>query len=547
MAIRVLPSGLAALIAAGEVVERPASVVKELIENALDAGATKIEVSARGAALGTISVSDNGSGMPPQDLQLALERHSTSKLDHGSLSRISTLGFRGEALPSIGAVASVRIASRPADQDVAFGVDQSFGGPISKARPCAGTYGTRVDIDGLFDNHPARLKFQKSPKTERAWLRQVVDQAALSHPEVEFRLDVTGTPSVVYRSRTLQGRVSDVRGSPLSTDGILVTGHAGGVVVEGVATMPTSLAKPGSKVLDFFVNGRSVSNRPLSNAVQQAYRELTGTEDIPHAVVSIRLDPALTDVNIHPRKAEIRFFDEAAVCSAVTAAVSEALAGAGLRSPKAISGLARTLAARNDVVVTDPRRLPLGRYLGQANGSYLLAETMDGIVVIDQHAAHERVILERLKRSSADLDETVVRPPNGISVPADDFEVAAVDDFADVFSTMGFTVRARDRQITLLTYPSVLSGCLPADLVRMLIDNAGRGTASGMLRESMWETLATAACKAAIKAGHVLTPESADALLREIEDTPSAAQCNHGRPTIAFLGLADLGKLFERS
>jgi DNA mismatch repair protein MutL len=547
MPIRILPDRVAATIAAGEVVERPSSVVKELVENALDSGATRIDVVVRGAKLSSISVSDDGPGMDHSDLALALARHATSKLPDDRLDGISSLGFRGEALPSIATVASVRVTSRPKAQDVAFSVAQSFGGEVSKPRPSAGGFGTRVDVEGLFDRHPARLKFLKSDATERAWVRYVVDRAALANPGVRFSLDLQGSRgTVVYSPETSTRRAGRVRGEPLAGNGVEVRLEKNGVTVSGLTTMPSALEKTANGA-DFFVNGRHVSSRGLSAAVQQPYREMVGAEDYPHCVLMISVDPSEVDVNVHPRKAEVRFRDEAAICSVVSEAVSAALASAGLRSPKTLAGLARSLAVRHDAELGDRRRLPLGRYLGQANSAYIVAETIDGLVIIDQHAAHERVVMERLKAASADLEETVVRLPSPVVRQCDVFEIAAVSEAREVLYDMGFKTHTSSRGVELHAYPSALTGCDPEALLEMLVDCCVRGSTSGLLGEAMWEAIATAACKAAIKAGHELTPDRADALLREMEATPNISHCNHGRPTVAFLNSVDLGKLFERS
>jgi DNA mismatch repair protein MutL len=535
------------MIAAGEVIERPASVIKELLENAIDSGATRIDVSVRGSNHSGMTVSDNGSGMPPEDLQQALLRHATSKMEHGRLSMVSTLGFRGEALPSIAAVADVRMVSRPLEQDVAFGVGQSFGGTVAAVRPCAGGFGTVVTVDGLFQNLPARLKFLKSAKTERAWIRYVFDRAAISNPEIAFSLSFTTGDATRYRAASPQDRIRDVLGGALKTDGLWIEHDEGDVLVRGMVTMPSAMDSPSQATVEFFVNGRHVSDRSLASALQQPYRELVGSDRSPHAAILISVPTDSLDINVHPRKSEVRFSERGIVTSALISAVTSALKNAGLRSPGFIAEMARGLAVAAAPEVSDARRRPLGRFVGQSNGSWLIAETMDGLVIIDQHAAHERVILERLKAASSDLPDTVVHLPTGLERAVDDFEAAALDEHGDVFSTMGFAVSVSGRSATLKAYPSILSGCSPASLLDMLVDNASRGTAAGMMREAMWEMLATAACKAAIKAGDVLTPERADALLREIEATPAASHCNHGRPTVAFLNNADLGKLFERS
>ena len=438
MSIRILPPAVVSMIAAGEVVERPASAIKELVENAINAGARNIEVRVPRSDGSSFSVTDDGSGMEPSDLALAIQRHATSKLPDGRLTAVSTLGFRGEALPSIAFCASVTIRSRPAGQDVAFSVSARNGQPPSAARPSAGGFGTAVTVEGLFDEMPARKKFLKSDRTERAWIRHVFDRAAIVNPEVGMTLQMGGLGVVRYRPATLAARIRDVLGEPLASGGVELVHEAGRISVGGLVCMPSLLGASPSAAVEIFVNGRNVSS--------------------------------------------------------------------------------------------DDRRRPLGRYVGQANGSWLVAETMSGLVIVDQQAAHERVILERLKRSSPDLPETVVTLPVAVGIGVDEFEAAAVDDHAETFSTMGFSIRTRGREAVMLGYPSALSMCDPRDLLRMAVDSAVRGAAAGLVREAVWETLATSACRAAIKAGDVLDPERGAMLLREIEETPAASVCNHGRP-----------------
>jgi DNA mismatch repair protein MutL len=544
MPIRVLPSKVSALIAAGEVIERPASVVRELLENALDAGATTIEVDIAGRHFTRIIVSDNGPGLTPEDLALACARHATSKLPGDNVNAIATLGFRGEALPSIAAVAQVRITSRPKEQDVAFTVSAKAD-QISKVMPCAGGFSTRVEVEGLFENHPARQAFQKSFNTELAAVQDVFDRIALAWPSVKFVLR-SASRTVTYPARAdLAGRIRDVRGEPLSSNAVTVEFIHNEIEVIGLTSLPTVMDETKKGNLDLIVNGRLISDRSLSTVVQSVYKGLTGTTDRPFASLSISIDPAEVNVNVHPTKSEVRFRDPGKVAEVVRLAVGNALHQMGIRSRKGISDLARVLAAPA-VDSTDSRRRPLGRFLTQANDSWIIAETLDGLVLIDQHAAHERLVLERLKKAAADLPDEIVRLEKPFTHSVSNAQAAAVSDLSESLNDFGFGVVAVDRVVSISSFPSVLSDCPMSELAELIVDHCEMGTVSGLLGDALWEKLATAACKAAIKAGHRLTPERADALLREIEATPNASYCNHGRPTVRYLTNSEIGSMFER-
>lgn len=543
MSIRILPAHVAARIAAGEVVERPASVVKELVENALDSGASRIEISVRGDKLVTVIVTDDGRGMGPDDLGLALCRHATSKLVDDDILKVSTLGYRGEALPSMAAVATVRITSRPKGQDVAFSI-ASVSGKASQPRPSAGKPGTRVEVSELFESHPARLKFMKSRRTEAAAVREVIADLALSRHDVEFRFDVMGTEGSFAARSTLSARASDVIGQDFAKDAFEVMHVEEGIAVRGLACIPAA-SRTDASGLRFCVNGRPVADRLLRGAVQSAYSALIGPGRHPRVFLSVEVPPHNVDVNVHPRKSEVRFFRPSDVAGAVTRAIEKAFAQSGLRSPSAIGDLARLMSMASTIDAGDRRRLPLGRFLGQANGSWIVSETADGIVIIDQHAAHERVIMERL-RQSALFSEGVTRYPQPRRSEVSPSEAAAVHDSLETIGQMGFSMRAGDSHVELLSVPSALGDCDPDELCSMIVRCASDGSEAGLIGQALWEKLATAACKAAIKAGQSLTPERADALLREIEATPNAAQCNHGRPTVAFLSGGDIARLFAR-
>lgn len=543
--IRVLPPHVAARIAAGEVVERPASAVKELMENALDAGALRLDVSVRGESLGDIAVSDDGHGMPPEDLSKCLLRHATSKLDEDDLRKVLTFGYRGEALPSMAAMASVRVTSRPRGQDVAFSI-ASASGTIAAPRPSAGKEGTRVDVTGLFENHPVRLKFLKSRKSEAAAVREAINAAALARPDVEFRFSVGGSEGHYPAKASLRERAAEVLGREYADDSVDLSHAAGEIEVSGLACLP-SAARPDASGLRFYVNGRPVADRVLRAAVQSAYASLIGPGKHPKACILVRLPGWMVDVNVHPRKAEVRFLRPGDVSAAVIDAIGRALASAGLRSPSALPGLARRLSDTHEVPAGDRRRLPLGRFLGQSNGSWIVAETADGMVIIDQHAAHERVILERLKKAAQGEAVQSFRYPGPRRSGSDPVSVAAVHDCIEALRRMGFEIVAGDSHIEISAVPADLSCVDPDEIAELVLSSARSGAESGLMGEALWERLATAACKAAIKAGTELTPERADILLREIEATPNAAWCNHGRPTVAFLKDSDIAKLFARS
>lgn len=542
--IRILPAHVAARIAAGEVVERPASAVKELVENALDAGASHIEATLRGESLLDICVSDNGRGMEPEDLSRCLLRHATSKLDGDDLRKVSTLGYRGEALPSMAAFGSVRVTSRPAGQDVAFTVSSASG--AAAPRPCAGKEGTRVEVTGLFERHPARLKFLKSRKSEAAAAREAIAAAALARPDVDFRFSIGGSEGRYPARESLRDRAADVLGLEYAQDSVGLAHVAGEIEVSGLACLP-SAAKPDPSGMRFYVNGRPVADRGLRAAVQSAYASLVGPGKHPKAIVHVRVPGWMVDVNVHPRKAEVRFMRQAEVSAAVIDAIGSALAASGMRSPSSLPDLARRLASVSDAPAGDRRRLPLGKYLGQANGSWIVSETADGIVIVDQHAAHERVILERLKSAGRQPGEGTFRYPSPRRTVASPTAAAAVHDCLPALLDMGFAATAGDGHVEISGVPSELAACDPDEIAEMVLASALSCAESGLMGEALWESLATAACKAAIKAGTDLSPERADALLREIEATPNASWCNHGRPTVAFLKDSDIAKLFART
>lgn len=546
MSIRVLPPHISDMIAAGEVIERPASVVRELLDNALDAGATSIDITFQNKQLTRIIVADNGKGMDPADLALAHLNHATSKLATDDIFNIQTLGFRGEALPSIATMANLTIVSRPAGQDVAF-ISRIVNGAADKVIPSAGGFGTRVEVEGLFDAHPARKAFLKSFNKEFAQILSVFDAVALAHPAVRFTLR-NGNQVVTYRAQPDEtSRIREVRGEPLGKNGIPVAYDDGTIRVSGLISLPTVMDKAGSGHLDIIVNGRLIQDRALSATVQSVYKNLTGTTHRPFATLYVTLDPRMVNLNVHPTKAEVRFREGVNVAEAIRQAVSLALSRGGLRSPSTIANLARQMADVSADAVSDPRRLPLGRYVAQLHSSWLLGETSEGLVLVDQHAAHERVILERLKKAAAGFPEEITRLTLPVQRAVSAEIAAAVADCENVLASLGFELKSDFRSISLVSIPSTLAGVPHDQLLDLVVEHCATGSVAGLMEDALWERLATAACKAAIKAGNSLTPERGAQLLREIEATPNASQCNHGRPTIAFLTHEQLAKLFERS
>ena len=545
MAIRILPPGVAAMIAAGEVVDRPSSAVRELIDNAVDAGATSIEISVRGQKLQDITVSDNGPGMSPADLDLCMLHHATSKMVGDSVHAIGTLGFRGEALASIAAVSTLTVVSRPKDQDVAFQVSKKAGDDVGKLRPVAGGFGTRVSVADLFFNHPARLKFLKSDRVEKAWVVEVVERAAIAHPSIEFTLS-TGTDRRRYPPGDFERRMKDVLARDFAADAVSVNYASADMSVVGLVPLPGAVTATGARQV-FVVNGRTVSDRMLSSVVSSVYRSLVGTKDTPSAALHLTLPHAAVDVNVSPQKSEVRFIDPDAVAAFVRTGVEKALDDAGMRTPSAVFELARKLTGQGaDSDISDRRRLPLGRYMGQAGNMWLVSETANGLAFVDQHAAHERVVLERLKAAVHGGDPDMVTVSPAVRRDLSSMRAAMLSRNIDTLRDLGFAARLSGDTAVLEGYPSILSGCVPSELFDLLIDVCLREVAGGIVGEALWETLATAACKAAIKAGDALDPERADRLLREIEATPNAAQCNHGRPTMIFMNHEAIAKMFGR-
>ncbi|MBX3523596.1 MAG: DNA mismatch repair endonuclease MutL [Xanthobacteraceae bacterium] len=591
MPVRQLPENVVNRIAAGEVIERPASAVKELVENAIDAGATRVEVVISGGGRELIRVSDDGSGMNAEDLALSVERHATSKLDSEDLLNISTLGFRGEALPSIGAAARLSIATRARGSDAALEI-RVEGGEKSAIRPAALAEGTRVEVRDLFYATPARLKFLKSEQAETAAVVDVIRRLALARPDVAFTI-AANERVIQYPLRGTDdagraARLADVIGGDARANTVPVSAERDGVRLSGLAGLPT-FSKANSLSQYLFVNGRPVRDKVLMGAMRGGYADLLHSGRYPVAALFIELDPHEVDVNAHPAKAEVRFRDPSLVRGLVVRALQDALSSGARRSattgadrlvsfarPQSAPGYSsgwrgssapyraglaeaaqaafETIAqpsadARADlapVLQADLER-PLGAARAQLHETYIVAQTVDGLVIVDQHAAHERVVYEKLKRA---LNE------NGIStqmllVPAvvelDDGDVAALVVRAGQLAKLGLVLEPFGQGAVLVRETPALLGETDAqNLVRDLAEHIAEWDDALPLERNLLAIASRISCHGSIRAGRRLKPEEMNALLREMERTENAGQCNHGRPTYVELKLFDIEKLFGR-
>ncbi len=603
MPIRQLAPEVAAKIAAGEVVDRPASVVKELIENALDAGARSIRVELAGGGVDILRVVDDGRGIPADELPLAFARHATSKLAAlADLERIGTLGFRGEALASLAAVARVTLLSRPADTPAGAQIVVEEG-RIGTVTPAGAPHGTSVTVRDLFVSVPARLKFLKTRATETGHALHLVEQYALAYPEVRFSVASEGRPVFATPGDgELHSALVAVYGLSVAEQMVPLpdaTADAGALAgppapddpprVWGYVSRPSTY-KATRQYLSFFVNRRWVQSRALTYAVEEAYHSLLLAGRHPIAVVNVALNPALLDVNIHPAKTEIKFLRErqvyAAVQRAVRAAVlataeapkvsARAFAVPGWDAPgsgppqatpdqsplfdaagSAGPGAQEPLPSGFGVPGADPnapvggRTLPVLRVLGQVSQSYLITEGPDGMYLVDQHAAHERVLLERMVaewRARTVASQLLLEP---LPVELSPVEREAVDDHAERLASIGFAVEPFGETAVLVrAVPAALAAGQQSqgqDVRELLLALCGADAEAASHGET-WEehALANVACKAAIKAGQVLAPEEQRELIRQLEDTGARQSCCHGRPTMVHLSLAALERQFDR-
>ena len=611
MPVRQLSEAVVNRIAAGEVVERPASVVKELVENALDAGASRIDVLTDGGGRRLIRVSDDGEGMTRDDLVLAVERHATSKLADEDLVAIATLGFRGEALPSIGAVARLAIATRHKSEAHAWSIEVDAG-TKSELKPAALGEGTRVEVRDLFYATPARLKFLKLDRTEAEAVRDAVRRLAMSRPDVAFTLAGEERAPVTFAA-TLPGgtgrltRLGDVLGADFRANAVAVAGEREGVVVEGFAALPT-LTRANALGQYLFVNERPVRDRLLLGAVRAAYADYLPRDRHPLLALFVSVPPREVDVNVHPAKAEVRFRNAGLVRALIVHALKEALARestrtattggsaaiAALRSPGSFpysarsrsgtwdwrrsparpgdprvsraalrgGGFAEAAQAAFDVgtpaadhgaavraaeLVEDALGHPLGAARAQVHDTYIVAQTDDALVIVDQHAAHERIVYEKLKAAieKSGVARQILLIPEIVEL--DESDVERLLGRAEELGRYGLVLESfGPGAVALRETPALLGEIDGAGLVRDLAEHMSEWDETLPLERRLMQVASSMACHGSVRAGRRLKPAEMNALLREMEQTPNSGQCNHGRPTYVELKLGDLERLFGR-
>ena len=604
--IRALPDSVINRIAAGEVVERPASVVKELVENALDAGSHHVAITLQGGGKAAIRVTDDGIGMSPDDLALAVQRHATSKLSDDDLIDIRTLGFRGEALPSIGAVAKLNITSRARGSSEAYRIAVS-GGQEKGPAPAALSSGTAVDVQELFYAVPARLKFLKSDQAETAAVADTIRRLALAAPKVGFRLqsekrtilDLTPADESLAFTSALEHRVADLFGPDARTNMRPLHATREGLAMEGMVGLPT-WHRATTRDIYLMVNDRPVRDRLLTGAIRAAYADLMPRDRFPAVVIAIAIDPARVDVNVHPQKSDVRFQNPGHMRGLIITAIRDALGEAGLAAstsladqaaeafaPQTSSSTSRQPAAHSYRPATSgwqeaashydpgPARgrtipldgmdvpsspavdtsqpeseepdYPLGTARAQLHETYILSESRDGIVLVDAHAAHERLVYEKLK-AGLERDGIATQPlliPDVVDLPAGNASALLAE--AENLAKLGLVVEAFGANAVLVREtPAMLGVCNAAALVRDLAEEFAESGASNRLENRLHAVASTMACHGSVRAGRRLKQDEMNALLREMEQVPAAAQCNHGRPTFITLDKARLDKLFDR-
>ncbi|MDP3512442.1 MAG: DNA mismatch repair endonuclease MutL [Sulfuritalea sp.] len=586
--IKPLPDLLISQIAAGEVVERPASVLKELLENSLDAGATKIDVQLEEGGVRLIRITDDGTGIAPEDLPLALARHATSKIASlDDLERVASYGFRGEALASIASVARVSITSKHAAQAHAWRLRSD----TDAAEPAALAAGTVIEVADLYFNTPARRKFLKTEATEFAHCDEVLRRMALARPDVAFTLSHNGSAKRRLASANFARRAREIIGDEFFPHARPLDAGAGPLRLSGLAALP-AYSRAGRDEQYFFVNGRFVRDKLLTHAARQAWADILHGARHPAYVLFLELDPAGVDVNVHPAKTEVRFRDARGIHQFVFHALQRTLAtplsgaanpveetaaaaatylpsafsyarqsGLGVEEPAARAYLEFARAAFADAAdspnAVSPAPTPaatndggaplLGYAIAQLHGVYILAQNAGGLVLVDMHAAHERILYEKLKTS---LD---AGPPatQSLLVPlllsASEAEMATASEQAEALAQLGFAVAAAGpRELAVRSLPALLAGGNAVDLVRSLLKDLAEHPASRVVETRRNELLATMACHGAVRAHRLLTLPEMNALLRQMEATERADQCNHGRPTWVQLSMTELDRLFMR-
>ena len=579
-------------IAAGEVVERPASAIKELVENAIDAGASRIDVDYADGGKRLIQVTDNGCGIASEDLALAMSRHATSKIDGSDLLNIQSFGFRGEALPSLGAVGKLTLTSRTA---TGSGAElQVMGGQLSPVRPAAMQPGTRATLRDLFYATPARLKFLRSDRAEAQAIADVVKRLAMAEPAIAFSLRDTVTDRMVFQVQAeqgdmfsaLRGRLGQIMGRDFVDNAIAVDAEREGINLTGFAGLPTY--SRGAAVAQYlFVNGRPVRDKLLLGALRGAYADFLSRDRHPAVALFVECDPTLVDVNVHPAKSEVRFREPAMVRGLIVSGLRHALAEAGHRASTTVSsaalgaftpeptgqprvyqmdrprnapgysGLAETATmfepqpsarVEEDAPQVEAQHRPLGAARAQLHENYILSQTEDGLVIVDAHAAHERLVYEKLKAQMANtgVGAQALLIPEVISLSEGD--MALLMEQNATLSQMGLSIEPFGQgAVAVQSVPALLGHVDVQRLVLDIVDELSDGGTQQSLQAQLDAILSRVACHGSVRTGRRMQADEMNALLREMEATPHSGQCNHGRPTYVSLAMSDIEKLFGRT
>lgn len=610
MSIRVLPSNLVNQIAAGEVIERPASVVKELVENSLDAGATRIEITLKGGGKNLIIIEDDGKGMDKEDLALATERHATSKLPSDDLFNVQFLGFRGEAIPSIASISKMKISTRTANSADGWEIEIK-GGQKSEIRPCSKSKGTRIEVRDIFYATPARLKFLKTDTAEAGACADIISRIALANPDVAFYLYADDKKKIALNTNsgdlfdTRLQRASEVMGNDFSENSLKVEGEKDGIKLTGLVSLPT-YNKANSLSQYLFVNNRPVRDKLLLGALKGAYTGVLENSRYPACVLFLEVEPMYVDVNVHPAKAEVRFFDQQGVRSLIVGAVRKALLEGDKKSSGKLdlSDLLEDYIPSNTPTLTpqflheDPTPIieekptfssfsqyqakptvysshtqvlpelehkfsvkteetyiakdeddigPLGVAKAQFHDTYILAQAEDALILIDQHAAHERIVLERFKSSMSKgekLPSQMLLLPEIVDLSLTQ-KASILGEFENL-EKFGLVLEEFGNSIMVKEVPALIKDANIKKMITDLADEITEWGATTVIEDKINHIAATMACHGSVRAGRRLNLAEMNHLLREMEKTPHSAQCNHGRPTYVRLELSDLEKLFHR-
>ena len=578
--IKKLPDNLINQIAAGEVIERPSSALKELIENSIDAGASKISIYLSEGGKTLIEVIDDGMGMNLDDLKMCLERHATSKINDGDLIHINSLGFRGEALPSIGSIANLVIESYDKLKDEAWKI--SIINNKKNIEPSLIRFGTKVTITDLFLKVPARLKFMKTNATEIRYCKEVVKHLAMSHPKISFSLTIDSKRIFNWEKSEkadfegTKNRLYQVMGEDFIKSSVSVHIERDGLILAGMVGMPTLNRNTGREQY-LFVNNRPVKDRNLIGALRGAYKGLIEHNRFPVAVLFLDILSQDVDINVHPAKVEVRFKDSGKVRSIIVSGVRKALEKAGLNTASEISNALIDKMSFDEQVINDnssninlqninlspssrfaenidsesfnnQRTYPLGSAIAQAHGTYIISETENGLILIDQHAAHERIVLEKIREGflNSNIQKQILLIPEVVELSVDHFEV--IIKHKDSLIKLGLVIEEFDNNaIIIREHPAILDKVNFSILIKDIAEEIIDFGSEFVLSERLDNICGNMACHSSIRSGRLLLTSEMNALLREMEVTPNSSQCNHGRPTFIKLSVTDIEKLFGRT